>query len=76
MQPALAFPFNDPDGKMFQHLKAILPDLKAHFERAYICPPPSTWKHTEHMQQLQGDDFFTLFSLDIELQIGEHFAYP
>lgn len=75
MRPALAFPFNDPDGTMFGHLQAILPDLKEHFERAYICPPLSTRKHVEHIQQLRADDFFTIFPVDRNLQIGEHFAY-
>jgi hypothetical protein len=75
MKPALAFPFNDPDGTMFGHLQAILPDLKSHFERAYICPPLSTQTHTDHIQQLQADDFFTIFPVDREMQIGEHFAY-
>jgi len=75
MGPALAFPFNDPRGTMFHHLQSILPDLKTHFERAYICPPSSTWKHVDHMQQLQADVFFTIFPVDREMQIGEHFAY-
>jgi hypothetical protein len=75
MKPVLAFPFDDPQGTMFQHLQVILPDLKEHFEHAYLCPPLSTWKHTEHMQQLQADDFFTLFPVDREMQIGEHFAF-
>ena len=75
MRPALAFPFNDPDGTMFPHLEAILPDLKIHFERAYLCPPLSTWKQVGPMQQLQADDFFTIFRVDREMQIGEHFAY-
>jgi ADP-ribose pyrophosphatase YjhB (NUDIX family) len=75
MRPALAFPFNDPDGRIFHHLQVILPDLKAHFERAYICPPLPTWKHVDHMEQLQGDDFFTVFQIDRELQIGDHFAH-
>jgi hypothetical protein len=74
MGPALAFPFNDPDGSMFHHLQAILPDLKTHFERAYICPPLPTRKHVDHMQQLQADDFFTIFPVDREMQVGEHFA--
>lgn len=75
MKPALAFPFNDPDGTMFRHLQAILPDLKKHFERAYICPPLSTWRQVDHMQQLQADDFFTIFRTDRDMQIGEYFAY-
>jgi hypothetical protein len=75
MQPALAFPFNDPDGTMFHHLQTILPNLKRHFARAYICPPLSTQKHFDHIQQLQADNFFTVFPADREMQIGEHFAY-
>lgn len=75
MQPALAFPFNDPDGTMFRHLQAVLPDLRAHFEHAYICPPLSTWKHADHLRQLQADRFFTVFPVEREMPIGEHFAY-
>jgi hypothetical protein len=75
MKPVLAFPFNDTDGTMFPHLQAILPDLKTHFERAYICPPISTLQHDGHIRQLQADDFFTIFPVDREMQIGEHFAY-
>ena len=75
MGPALAFPFSDPDGRMFSHLRTILPVLKNHFEHAYICPPLATWKHVDHMGQLQADDFFTIFPVDREMQIGEHFAY-
>lgn len=75
MKPAIAFPFTDPDGTMFHHLQTILPDLKKHFERAYICPPLSTLQNSEHIQQLKTDDFFTIFPVDREMQIGEHFAY-
>ena len=75
MKPALAFPFNDPDGSMFPHLQAILPDLKSHFEHVYLCPPLSTRLQSGQVQQIQADDFFTIFPLDRELQIGEHFAY-
>ncbi|MGZ9224147.1 MAG: hypothetical protein ACXW4M_01180 [Anaerolineales bacterium] len=75
MRPALAFPFNDPDGGMFQHLQSILPDLKGHFEHAYLCPPLSSLKWVEHIRQLQADDFFTIFPVDVEMRIGEHFAY-
>ena len=75
MRPALAFPFHDPDGDMFGHLQAILPDLRAHFERAYISPPLSTQKHVHHIARLQADDFFTIFPIDREMQIGEVFAY-
>ena len=75
MRPALAFPFKDPDGRMFQHLQSILPDLKGHFEHAYLCPPLSTLKWVEHIRQLQADDFFTIFPVDVEMRLGDHFAY-
>ncbi len=75
MRPALAFPFNDPDGGMFPHLQTILPDLKEHFEHLYLCPPPSTQRHADRMQQLRNDDFFTVFEESRDLQIGERFAY-
>ena len=60
---------------MFAHLQAILPDLKQHFEHAYIAPPLSTLQYGEHRRQLQADDFFTIFPIERELQIGEHFTY-
>ena len=75
MKPALAFPFNDSDGRMFSHLQAVLPDLKKHFERAYLCPPLPARQHRDHMRWLQADDFFTIFYIEREMQIGELFAY-
>ena len=75
MRPALVFPFNDPDGILFPHLQAILPDLRRHFDRAYICPPLSTLQRAEQLRRLQADDFFTIFTVDKVLRVGEHFAY-
>ena len=60
---------------MFPHLLAILPDLKAHFERAYISPPLSTQQHAGTIRQLLADDFFTVLLVDREMQIGEDFTY-
>ena len=75
MKPALAFPYNDPDGTMLPRLQAILPDLKAHFERAYISPPPSTLRWLRPTGQILTDDFFTVFLMEEEKRIGETFAY-
>jgi hypothetical protein len=75
MKPSLAFPYHDPDGMMFPHLCAILPDLKAHFGRLYICPPLDTRQNAALMTQLEADEFFTIFPVDRSMQIGEHFAY-
>jgi hypothetical protein len=73
--PTVAFPYHDPDLQMFPHLQAILPDLKALFKRAYICPPLNTRRHASLMEWLARDDFFMVFPLDRQLQIGEHFSY-
>jgi hypothetical protein len=75
MKPSLAFPYNDPNGVMFPHLQAILPDLKVHFGRAYICPPLNTRQNAALMAQLEADDFFTIFPLERPMQVGEHFAH-
>jgi hypothetical protein len=75
MLPTIAFPFHDPDLQMFPHLQAILPDLKTLFQRAYVCPPSNTRRHASLMEWFAGDGFFTVFPLDRQLQIGEHFAY-
>ena len=60
---------------MFPHIQAILPDLKSHFGHAYVSPPLATQKQITIMRQLQADDFFTIFPVDRELQIGENFSY-
>ena len=73
--PSIAFPYYDPDLQMFPHLQAILPDLKTLFRRAYICPSPSTRRHARLMDWLEKDEFFHIFPLNQEMQIGERFAY-
>ena len=75
MRPALAFPYTDPDERLLSHLLAILPDLKNHFEHAYISPPPSTLKWLKPTGQILTEDFFTAFLQEEENQIGEHLAY-
>jgi len=75
MKPALAFPYNDPDEMLLPHLQVILPDLKNHFDRAYVAPPPSTRNLLQHSHPILTDDFFTVFPVEEEKQIGENFAY-
>ena len=76
MKPAITLPFNDSDGLIFPHLQAILPDLKHHFDRAYLTIPESTQKkQPENVRLLESDAFFELFFLDSEMQIGDHFSY-
>ena len=75
MRPALAIPYHDPDLALLPHLHTILPDLKAHFAHAYVCPPLATQKQTRIMEYLRADDFFTVFPLDADLDVGAHFAH-
>src|SRR5215510_11277758 len=75
MKAALAFPYNDPDGILFPHLQAILPDLKDHFERAYIAPPPPTQKRLKPNNFILTDNFFKIFPTTEEKLIGENFAF-
>lgn len=74
MKPALAFPYNDPDGMMLPHLQVILPDLKNHFDHAYISAPPSSFKLPRQKDLIHADNFFTVFPVDENKSIGEHFA--
>jgi len=75
MRPALAFPYNDPDGTMLPHLQSILPDLKNHFDRAHVCSPPSTLELLRQKGLILTDDFFTVYPVDGKNLIGERFAY-
>jgi hypothetical protein len=72
---SIVFPYHDPDLQLFPHLQAILPDLKNLFRRAYICPHYDTCQNASLMEWLTRDAFFTIFPLDRQTRIGEHFAY-
>jgi hypothetical protein len=75
VKPALAIPYNDPDGMIFPHLQTILPDLKNHFDHAYISAPPSTLEWLQQKSLIIADDFFTIFPVDENKLIGESIAY-
>jgi hypothetical protein len=75
MKPALAFPYNDLDGTMFPHLQSILPDLKNHFDHAYVCSPLSTFEWLQQKKLIITDDFFTIYPMDEDKRVGERFAY-
>ena len=76
MKPAIVLPFSDPDGKMFPHLEAILPDLKEHFEHAYFSIPKNTQeRHPANVRTLQEDAFFKLFYIESEKPVGAHFGF-
>ncbi len=75
MAPSIAFPYHDPDLRLFPHLQASLPDLKALFSRAYISLPLNTRRLPGLMEWLAKDNFFTIFPVGREMQIGERFAH-
>lgn len=75
MLPSLAFPCHDPSGAMLPHLETVLPDLKAHFGRAWVCPPPATRQNAAVMDFLAADDFFIILPLDQPLSVGAHFKH-
>ena len=76
MKPALVFPFVDPDGSMFPHLQAILPDLKEHFDKAFLSVPRTTQdEQLENIRFLERNGFFKLFFTESEAPIGDHFAF-
>lgn len=61
---------------MFPHLQAILPDLKEHFDKAYLTIPKSTQDgQAENIRALGEDGFFKLFSIDSEAPVGDHFTF-
>lgn len=75
-KPAIVMPFHDPDGSMFQHLQAILPDLKSHFSCAYLTIPDETvQRQPEHVLSLQKDTFFQLYPIESASPVGDHFSY-
>lgn len=74
MKPALAFPYHDTDQTMLPRLQAVLPDLKAHFDHAYLSPSPSTMEWLEREASIFNDDFFTVFPSDEEALVGKRLA--
>ena len=60
---------------MLPHLQAILPDLKNHFDHAYVSTPPSTLNLLQQNNLILTDNFFTVYPVDGNLLVGEHFAY-
>lgn len=75
MKPSLSFPYHDPTARLFPHLQAILPDLKTHFGRAYICPSPETLQQAHILAALEAEPFFTIFPADRPMRVGEHFKH-
>lgn len=75
MQPAIVFPYNDPDGVFNAHLEAILPDLKAHFGCAWVSLPEATaQRQPELAQRLAAEAFFRVLPVSGDPPVGTHFT--
>jgi len=74
MKPALVFPYEDPDGRMLPHLKTILPELRNHFDHAYVSTPPSSLELLQQNKLILTDGYFTIYPMDGNKLVGEHFA--
>jgi len=60
---------------MLPHIQAILPDLKKHFDHAYISSPPSSIELLQQKGLIHADGFITVFPIAENKPIGEHFAH-
>ena len=75
-KPAVVFPLHNPEGKIFPHLEAILPDLKQVFSTAYVGVTPITEEqHPKRMENLRRDRFFALFRTSPLAPIGDQFLH-
>jgi hypothetical protein len=72
MKPSLVLPYHDPDGSLFPHLQAILPELKAHFGRIYLGPSAPA---SRALAGLQSDPIFSLFPTPTGLPTGQQFKH-
>lgn len=74
MKPALVMPYHDPEGVMFPHLEAILPQLKSLFQNAILGVTPITlMAQPAAIRKLEADPFFDIFHHEPDLGVGEQF---
>ena len=74
MHPAIVFPIHDPEGAVLRHIRAVTPDLKALFARAFISITSQTMDaHNEQISQLRADDFFDLTMTGPAMPVGDQF---
>jgi hypothetical protein len=74
VDPAVVFPFHDPDAMLFPHLVRIMPILKDLFSRAFISLTPITLeKHPEVVPFLKKERFFNAMEVMPGTLVGDHF---
>ena len=71
---ALVLPLHDPEGRILNHLDRILPELKKHFEHAFVSLSPLTTERQQAaLQYFQQDGFFTFLDNPPGSSIGDHY---
>ena len=74
MLPLAAMPLNDPDGRLFPHLKRITPDLKSLFKKVYLSVTAQTQQnHPFEVAWLKSEPFFKVIYHEEDLIVGDNF---
>ena len=74
MLPIAAMPMNDPDGRLFPHLKIVTPALKALFSAVYLSVPPQTQeRQPREIAWLKNEPFFRVLFREEALPPGDDF---
>ncbi|MEZ4518107.1 MAG: hypothetical protein R3C44_15235 [Chloroflexota bacterium] len=69
-----AMPLNDPDGRLFPHLRRIIPELKLLFSEVYLSVSLQTRKRqSEHIAWLKSEPFFKVLYYEEEFTAGDDF---
>jgi hypothetical protein len=75
MQPVIVMPMHDPAGIMFPNLKAITPQLKCTFARAFVSVTPITQEtQPSSMAWLRQDGFFQALYHPSDVPVGRDFS--
>jgi len=74
MKPVLVMPCHDPEGVMFPHLDAIMPQLTPLFQRVILGVTPITlMSQPAAIYKLEADPFLDVFHHEPDLSVGEQF---
>ena len=74
MLPTAAMPMNDPNGRLFPHLKAVTPDLKRLFDTVYLSVPLATRRQQPaQVAWLKSEPFYKVITYDEEISVGDDF---
>jgi hypothetical protein len=72
--PVVVMPYHDPGGEMRQHLKAVLPDLKRIFRRAFVGVTAATIAaQPAAVEWLSAEPFFDVTYRKPDTGVGEQF---